>query len=103
MTFFDYYSAIIASIALVLSIGQIVVNAINKKVKIDVSLENLQQHRISNRNELLILCTFVNKSDAPINITRIILKTKAQTEIDCALCKAWIGEHYYPKFPESDI
>lgn len=99
----DNWSDVVALAALIISIGQIVVGVIQKRTRLSLTIENVQQEHFPNETAIIVLCTIVNRSSAPINITRMLLTTKEGKRIMCNLRKVMIGEHHYPKYPETDI
>jgi len=98
-----YFSIIISGLALLLTLGQIIFAAIKKRTKIDITIESIQQYNRPDKKIFILLCTLINLSDSPINITRITFFTKGNIEVKCDLCEKLIGERHYSKYPETDI
>lgn len=94
---------IIAVSAFVLFLYQFIDTKIKHGVKFYIQIDNAQcfveDQNISN---LLLSITIVNKSNSSLNITHIYFIDKDK-EYLCFLKKQWSGEHYYPKYPETDI
>jgi hypothetical protein len=94
---------IIGILAFVLTVGQLIWGLWNKRTNIKLSIENLEQIRRESYTELILHTILIDKSRDTINITRIILIDSAGNEYPSLLEHKWIGEDYYPKFPETDI
>ena len=101
--FKNHYADTIATLAMLLSLWQLISSALKKRTKLRLTIENVQQERLPQRKETILLCTIVNHSDSPINITRMMLVAKDGNQISCNLRKIMIGEHYCPNYPETDI
>ena len=95
MTVTEIVSLCLSAMALVLSIFQIAKTAWEKREKYKLIVDNIQI--------IILKITIVNNSTAPLNITRISYVAKNKNVYLCFLSKKWCGEHYYPKFPETDI
>ena len=46
---------------------------------------------------------FTNLSDLPISIHLVEISEQNDKWYKCLLLRSWIGEKYYPKFPETDL
>ena len=104
MAFFEnHYSNIVSTLAILLTLWQLISASLKRRTKLSLTIENVQQAHLAGRKETIILCTIVNHSDAPINITRMVLVSKERDEISCNLRKRMVGERYYPNYPESDL
>ena len=99
----NHYSDVVATLAILLTLWQLISASLKKRTKLSLTIENVQQARLPQRKETILLCTIVNHSDSPINITRMMLVSKEGNEISCNLCKVMIGERYYPQYTESDL
>ena len=99
----NHYAEILSTIAIILSLAQIIVSGINNRTNLELTVEDVQQYKIADKISIIILFTLVNNSKSPINITRIILVGKNNQSVPCNLRKSYIGEHYYPKYPETDL
>lgn len=99
----NHYSDVVATLAILLTLWQLISASLKKRTKLSLTIENVQQARLPQRKETILLCTIVNHSDAPINITRMVLVSKEGNEISCILRKVMIGERYYPNYPESAL
>lgn len=97
-------SIFISVVAFMLSMWQLVLATIKKRTNISIVLENIQQFKEQDCIKYVFIYTLVNKSDAPINITRMFISdNKYKKEYSCSLNHSWVGERYYPKSPENDI
>lgn len=100
---YNNWQPITTILALVLSLYQLIDTKVKHRVKFYIQIDNAQclvkDQDVSN---LLLSITIVNKSVLPLNITQIWFTDKNK-EYLCSLKKQWVGEHYYPIFPETDI
>lgn len=103
MTVTEIVSLCLSAMALVLSIFQIAKTAWEKREKYKLIVDNIQIIKSSSNSGIILNITIVNNSTAPLNITRISYVAKNKNVYLCFLSKKWCGEHYYPKFPETDI
>lgn len=98
----DLITLSIAILSLLLSITQIVHTALSKLTRFSVDVQNYEFSDISNRDEYTFLFCIINHSTSPFAITRISI-IAPQEEYPCYVNHKWIGERYYPKFPETDV
>ncbi len=95
--------AITLSIAsLVLALAQLICNKLKAREKFEILLNNVQQDNIGEITSLLLSITIINKSSSPLTITGFNYYD-GNKKYFCTIRKQWIGEHYYPQFPETDI
>ena len=93
---------LIALFALIFTISQYVFSRIKNKEKYKIIADKVETCRVGNKNVLLINMSIINCSSSTLNITRMFF-VNSKKNILCNLNKTWSGEHYYPKFPETDI
>ncbi|SEU09644.1 hypothetical protein SAMN05443270_3114 [Lacrimispora sphenoides] len=98
----DLVTLTIAILSLFLSISQIIYTALRKLTRFSIDIQNYEFSDISLRDEYTFLLCIINHSTSPFAITRISIVT-SDKEYPCYVNHKWIGERYYPKFPESDI
>ena len=96
-------SSLIAILAFFLSLFQLIRDYCRRKTNVDVKLQNFELHNLPATTNYIILLTISNKSDAPIAITKILLTDDYGKDFSCCLTHKYIAEHYYNKFPETDI
>ena len=95
-------ATVISIISLLIALIQAVGSKLSKRENYTVQIDNVQQFVQQQECSLLISITIINHSISPLNITRIYYCDKSGEHL-CRLKKTWCGEHYYPKFPETDI
>ena len=93
---------LIALIALILTVLQLIVSFIKNREKYKIFADKIELITIENKKVLLINMSIVNYSSSTLNITKMHFINK-NDRVLCNLNKTWSGEHYYPKFPETDI
>lgn len=98
----DLITLSIAILSLLLSITQIIHTALSKLTRFSVDVQNYEFSDISKRYEYTFLFCITNHSTSPFAITRISIIT-SKDEYPCYVNHKWIGERYYPKFPETDV
>lgn len=91
-------SLIIAIAGFILSAAQWIYTFYCNRTKFSIAIEKSEFYKRSNYNRCILTFTIQNLSDAPLSITRMYLE-----DTPCLISHQWIGERYYPKFPESDI
>lgn len=95
MSKYELISITISVIALLSSITQWICSFISKRTNIKVQL--LKNY--INESGLNILFEINNNSSNPVSITSMVINKTYK----CVINKMWIGERYYPTFPETDI
>lgn len=93
---------LIALIALIFTLLQFINSRIKNKEKYEIIIHNVETYTDVNKNVLLINMSIINCSSSTLNITKMFF-VNSNKNILCKLNKTWSGEHYYPKFPETDI
>ncbi len=93
---------LIALIALIFTILQYVSSRIRNKEKYEIKADKVEIITVENKTVLLIKMSIINCSSSTLHITKMIF-ANSNNNILCNLNKTWSGEHYYPKFPETDI
>ncbi len=92
---------LIAFIALILTILQFIFSCLKKREKYQIIAEKMNL-TTGNMNILLVNMSIINYSSSVLNITKMHF-INPKDKVLCNLNKTWSGEHYYPKFPETDI
>ncbi|WP_143322958.1 hypothetical protein [Clostridium sp. HBUAS56010] len=98
----DLITLLIAIFSLVLSMGQITYTALGKITRFSVDIQNYEFSGRAKNDDYTFLLYIINHSYNPIALTRIIIIT-SDGEYPCYINHKWIGERYYPKFPDTDI
>lgn len=98
----EIVSLIISIFALTISILQIIYNQIKKIENFNICIDNAQAFSVPGSSSLICSLMITNNSLSVLNINRIYFIKNGQ-EYLCYLKKQWCGEHYYPKFYETDI
>lgn len=95
-----YLSITIAILSLILSSTQWIYTLYKNRTNFSMSLERFQWYEKPEYDYNQGIFTFMicNLSTAPLTITRMTIK-----KTSCLITHQWIGDHYYPKFPETDI
>lgn len=102
----DHHSGladIAAVAALILSLLQWIQHFSQQRTHLKLEIQNIMSYKHNQIETCNILFTISNKSASPIAITRIILGDESGAEYPCCLTHKYICEHYYNKFPETDI
>ncbi len=96
----EYLSITIAILSLILSSTQWIYTLYKNRTNFSMSLERFQWYEKPEYDYNQGIFTFMicNLSTAPLTITRMTIK-----KTSCLITHQWIGDHYYPKFPETDI
>ena len=102
MWIIDNRDFLIALVALFLTILQFIISCVKNQEKYEIIVNKVDLSSNGNNNTLLLSMSIFNCSSSPLNITKIHLINE-KSKVLCKLNKTWSGEHYYPKFPETDI
>lgn len=94
----ELITLIIAVLGLVLSVLQWIYTFYSKRTNFSMSIEKFQLNHHSLYDRAIITLMIWNKSSAPLTITRMSINS-----VNCLIKHQWIGDRYYPKFPECDI
>lgn len=92
---------ILAILAFIISTFQLICSFLCKKTNINVAIQETENFNLIEKQKLIFKMLLENNSSEPIAITRIFLIVDSN-EYSCELNHKWIGEHYYPKYPETD-
>lgn len=95
-----YVSLCIAILGFLMSLAQWIYTLYKNRTRFSMSIERMQWYERPEYKYNRCICTFMiwNLSSAPLTITRMSID-----ETNCLITHQWIGECYYPAFPESDI
>lgn len=94
----DNITLAIAILSFIISSSQWILNAYNKRTKLNITIEQLEKYPQNEQTEYIYTFMIHNLSTAKLSITRMNIQG-----IDCLIEHHWIGEKYYPKCPETDI
>lgn len=89
---------IIAVLGFIMSLAQWCYSFYSKRTSFSVSIEKLEWYEYATYNRAIFTLMIWNLSDAPLTLTRMSIN-----DVSCLITHQWIGDHYYPSFPESDI
>ena len=98
MVMLDFIASIIGICGFVLASAQWIYTLYCKRTHYKVSIEKIEFAPLINCSRCIITFTIQNLSNSPLIITKMIAH-----DTQCCLSHQWVGDHYYPKFPESDI
>jgi hypothetical protein len=84
------WELIIAIIALLLSIYNFLYNVISKWTRLDIDVQYYKPTKISDKNNLFLLTTFINNSDLPITINKVYLHIDEKKYL-CSINKQHLG------------
>ena len=98
----DNRDFLIALVALFLTILQFIISCVKNHEKYEIIADKVDLSSNGNKNTLLLSMSIFNCSSSPLNITKIYFINE-KSKVLCKLNKTWCGEHYYPKFPETDL
>lgn len=104
--FINHHSTIadfIALLAFAMSGFQLIRDHCRRRTNISLELQNFELYDLGKNMDYILLLTITNKSDSPISITKLLLIDDYGKEFSCHLTHRYICEHYYNKFPETDI
>gem|GEM_PF-3545497 len=93
----------ISIIAFVLSVSQLIYGLLSNRTLISAKIYALEISKTENSVKHTFLMFFNNASSEPISIARVLIIDKSKNKHPCYLDHKWIGDCYYPKFPETDI
>lgn len=93
-----YITLIISIAGFLLSSAQWVYTLYCKCTNYKISIEKFEWYEYEDHNKCILSLSIQNLSNSPLIITRMNING-----IQCYLSHQYIGEHYYPHFPESDI
>lgn len=88
----------ISIVGLLLSSAQWIYTLYCKRTHYKVSVEKKEWYEYENYNKCILSLFIQNLSSSPLIITRMYVN-----EVQCYLTHQFVGEHYFPHFPESDI
>lgn len=95
--------AFISIIAFLISTSQLIISILNKRLKLTATIQKFTCAEFDNFNSYTFLITFENSSSRSVSITNMFLIDSEGASFGCSLLHKWIGERYYPRFPETDI
>lgn len=93
-----YITLAISIIGLLLSSAQWLYTLYSKRTNYKISIEKFEWYEYEYKNTCILSLFIQNLSNSPLIITRMNINGT-----QCYLSHQFIGEHYYPHFPESDI
>lgn len=94
----NYITLAISIIGLLLSCAQWIYTLYCKRTNYKISIEKFEWYDKGTFNRCVLSLSIQNLSNSPLIITRINIK-----DTQCYLSHQYIGERYFPSFPESDI
>ncbi len=94
----DCIASIIGICGFVLASAQWIYTLYCKRTHYKVSIEKMEFGILADHHRCIITFSLQNLSSSPLIITKMTVN-----ETPCCLSHQWVGDHYYPKFPESDI
>ena len=115
ISFLDRYqeniTTVIAVISLVLTIGQLLYTCYRRRVNFSIELQAYQSTLVHvtddpahpEKDNHVFFLTIINYSSSPVVLTKFYIYDEAGNKYLCRLRNTWVGEAYYPKFPETDI
>jgi hypothetical protein len=89
---------IISIAGFVLSSAQWVYTLYCKRTNYKIFVEKFEWYKHEDRNTCILSLSIQNLSNSPLIITRMSINGT-----QCHLSHQFVGEHYYPHFPECDI
>lgn len=93
-----YITLIISIAGFLLSSAQWIYTLYCKRTNYKIAIEKLEWFEYENYNKCILSLSIQNLSNSPLIITRMRIN-----DVQCYLSHQFVGEHYYPNFPESDI
>ena len=93
-------SLIIAILSFAMSLTQWIYTLYKNRTHFSMSIERFEWYEYPEHNYNRSIFTFMiwNSSGAPLTITRMNIE-----KTNCLITHQWVGDRYYPKFPECDI
>lgn len=89
---------VIAILAFLLSVAQWIYTLWCSRTHFNAEITNIEKAPNSKGTRYTFTFLINNLSSAPLVITKATIQ-----HIDCNYLKKWIGERYFPKFPETDV
>lgn len=93
-----YITLTISILGLILSSSQWIYTLYCKRTNFKMSIEKFEWYDKGDFNRCILTLSIQNLSNSPLIITRMRIHN-----IQCHLSHRWIGERYFPEFPETDI
>ncbi len=93
-----YITLIISIAGFVLSSAQWIYTLYCKRTNYKIFIEKFEWYKHQDCNRCILSLSIQNLSNSPLIITRMCING-----IQCYLSHQFVGERYYPNFPESDI
>ncbi len=94
----DNITLAIAILGFLLSVAQWIYILWCNRTHFSVEITNIEKTNHSKGTRYVFTFLINNLSSAPLVITKATIQN-----IDCKFLKKWIGERYFPKFPETDV
>lgn len=93
-----YITLIISIAGFLLSSAQWIYTLYSKRANYKISIEKFEWYEHSKYNRCILSLSIQNLSGTPLIITRMSIN-----DIQCYLSHQFVGERYFPHFPETDI
>lgn len=94
----SYITLGISIAGFILSSAQWIYTLYCKRTNYRISIEKFEWYEHQNYNSCILTLSIQNLSNSPLIITRMYVG-----DVQCHLTHAWVGDHYYPRFTETDI
>ena len=91
-------SLAVAGLSLILAVCQWIYILHQNQTNFSVSIEKFEWYEHQNLNRSIFTFMIWNNSASPLIITKMAI-----CDVNCLVSHQWIGDHYYPIFPETDI
>lgn len=98
MSVSELITLITAALGLILSVLQWIYTLYSKRTNFSMSIEKFEFHTNKSYNRAIFTLMIWNNSSAPLTITRMSINN-----VNCLIKHQWVGDRYYPDFPENDI
>lgn len=98
MSINELITLIIAILGFILSAIQWGYTFYCKRINFSMSIEKFEPGHSDLYDRAIFTLMIWNNSSAPLTITRMSINN-----VNCSITHQWVGEHYYPTTPESDI